>query len=257
MAYKKVKEESLVAVADAIREQTGKTDTIAFPNGFASAPAELVEVGRQKEWSDFWDAYQQNGTRDDYSYAFAGTAWTNDLFKPKYLIKPYNAMRMFNASTLTFDESLNDVIDFSNNRNFYDAFRGIVGTVFGLTVDLSMATNINAMFYGSTFTTIKRVIFSESTKNTGAPFQNCTNLVNLGAEGTIACTISFQWCPLSLESAKAVINCLKNFTGTGLENTTTITFHATTWGYLDAEGNAAPDGTPWREYIGNTLCWNC
>lgn len=45
----------LGTVADAIREQTGKAEQIPFPNGFASAPAELVQIGKdqkEQEWAN-------------------------------------------------------------------------------------------------------------------------------------------------------------------------------------------------------------
>lgn len=48
MAYKKVKEESLVQVADAIREQTGNAEQLSFPDGFVAAVGEIPS-GRGEE----------------------------------------------------------------------------------------------------------------------------------------------------------------------------------------------------------------
>lgn len=43
----------------------------------------------------FWDTYQNNGQRTDYSCAFAGKGWNNKTFKPKYDIVPTSASRIF------------------------------------------------------------------------------------------------------------------------------------------------------------------
>lgn len=43
-----------------------------------------IEQGRQEEWSEFWDDYQDNGNRTDYQLAFRGIGWTSKNFKPKY-----------------------------------------------------------------------------------------------------------------------------------------------------------------------------
>lgn len=45
----------------------------------------VYDAGKQAEYDRFWDAYQQNGTRGSYSYAFGGVAWTDETLKPKYL----------------------------------------------------------------------------------------------------------------------------------------------------------------------------
>ncbi len=252
----------LTSVADAIREQTGKTEAIAFPNGFVSAPAELVEVGRQKEWSDFWDVFQQNGKRANYTSAFAFGNWNSTTFRPKYDMYPTSVSAMLQESSWVddFAEALRNAgvkMDCSNCTNFFmfchdSGVRrvGVVGS--------AVATNVQNMFgWTGALHTIDKMIVSENITDYTNTFAGCGKLVNLTMEGTIDKTISFSASPLSLASAKSVISCLKNFTGTGKEYTTTVTFGATTWGYLDAEGNASPDGTTWREYITNTLCWNC
>lgn len=45
MAYRKVDESSLIAVADAIREKTGSSDELVFPDGFTSAIANISSGG--------------------------------------------------------------------------------------------------------------------------------------------------------------------------------------------------------------------
>lgn len=51
------------------------------------------EAGKQAEYDAFWNAFQTNGTRTAYNYAFY--SWHSDCFKPKYDIKPTAANYMF------------------------------------------------------------------------------------------------------------------------------------------------------------------
>jgi hypothetical protein len=49
-----------------------------------------IAEGRTQEWSDFWDAFQNNGNRRDYGNAFGGlskyTGWNDTTYDPKYPI---------------------------------------------------------------------------------------------------------------------------------------------------------------------------
>ncbi len=45
-----------------------------------------VVDGKQAEYDAFWDAYQENGNRADYKYAFA-YGWNDDSYNPKYPIQ--------------------------------------------------------------------------------------------------------------------------------------------------------------------------
>ena len=62
----------------------------------------VFDAGKKSEYDAFWDAYQQNGNRRNYAFAFSGQAWGCNAFKPKYPIRfnDYNvntryAYRMF------------------------------------------------------------------------------------------------------------------------------------------------------------------
>lgn len=59
------------------------------------------EAGKKTAYDEFWDAFQQNGKRRDYRGAF-GSGWTNDLFKPKYPIKPKDAYSYNLSATRMF-----------------------------------------------------------------------------------------------------------------------------------------------------------
>lgn len=258
--YKVVNAEQLDAdlgvIADKIREQTGKTEQIPFPNGFASAPAELVEAGKKTAYDEYWDTLQDYGNRTDYRAAFGGIkTHSAHLFRPKYDIRPDNGRYVFAYSDgLDLTQDFGVAIDFSNVKEFIGTFMG--GPQRIGVVNCSSATSINQIFSYGGVSYIEKLILNENCTTYNQPFANCTRLTDITIEGVLSATVSFQWCPLTAESAKSVINCLKNYAGTSEANTKKITFSATTWGYLDAEGENTDVGTNWREYIQTSKGWN-
>ena len=51
--------------------------------GLAQKIGQVFELGRKAEYDAFWDEYQQNGTRTNYTAAFR-TGWNDKIFRPKY-----------------------------------------------------------------------------------------------------------------------------------------------------------------------------
>ena len=129
--YKKVDanrlDADLTAVADAIREKTGSTELLSFPDGMAAEVDAVYEAGKQAEYSKFWDAYQENGNRTNYMNAFAGNGWTKETFVPKYDITPVNAFQIFGRGSFPGDlvehlKSIGKNLDFSKTITFSEAF---------------------------------------------------------------------------------------------------------------------------------------
>ncbi len=125
-----VNEETLVDVADAIREKTGTEETY-LPSQMGDA-IRGIESGSGDSWYDtFWDAFQENGERGDYRSAFGGSYvndlhyWTDEMFRPKYDIIPkQNPDNMFQNSRLVdLEKALNDCgrkLDFTKMSNLLD-----------------------------------------------------------------------------------------------------------------------------------------
>ena len=144
----------------------------SYDEGFAD--------GKQAEYDAFWDVYQNNGNRTDYSFAFAGNGgngyssakgvWTNETFKPKYpLIASKGANYMFRGSCI-------ENVD--------------------CDIDISQCTTVTYMFYYNyLIKTIRKLIISENVKMT-APFEQCSALENITFEGVIGNDINFQWSTL-------------------------------------------------------------
>lgn len=216
---------------------------IEVPDGTKTAElaekvGEVYNSGRKAENEAFWDAYQQNGNRTQYNYAFSGEGWTNETFNPKYNIVPTIAWYMFQNSNIMGDlveklENLGVTLDFSNN--IYNATNTFINSKFSRLgiLDFSKAVKLNNTFSDANFLeTIDKLIVSATLKYE-TPFYGATALKNIIVEGIIgqngfdvsACT------NLSKASIISIINALSTTTS-GL----TVTFSKT------AVDNAFKDG---------------
>jgi hypothetical protein len=252
----------LANIASAIREKTGKGATYTdeeMPTGVA----EVYEAGKKAEYDDFWDAYQNNGNRTDYRYAFAYFGWKKENFKPKYDIRPTGA---------------NGEYMFSNGGELskYDLAKALEEQ--GVVLDLSGLTTSSREFYMSRFTKLPtldfsgctsmantfdyyigtsiKLILSESGNTTfSSVFRRGSSLTTVTIEsGVIGRSISFSDSPLNVESMKNIISHLKDYSGTDSEFTYKVTFSSACKTALEADGNTSPNGNTWNEYV-TDLCW--
>ncbi len=190
--------EKMTAIADAIRDKTGREEKLGL-DAMAAGVGEVYEAGKQAEYDAFWDAYQENGQRTNYTYAFYNRGWVDATFNPKY-----------------------DIVAVGNAANLF-AYSKFTDTK--VAINLAGATNINGLFNYCTFMhTIRKLIVSNTTPFSGNSFGNCPALENITIEGTIANSIGFpQSSLLSTDSVNSVINALKDLTGATSQ---TLTFHA-------------------------------
>ena len=198
----------------------------------------VFDAGKKSERDTFWDAYQQNGTRVNYSYAFS-YGWSTDSFKPKYDITPTGtATSMFQAMKFAGDLS----------QRFEDC---------GVTLDLSKVTSLHSLFnsasqitrvpeinitgagaacsgtfaYCGKLVTVDKFVVTETSVFTSS-FINCRSLVNLTMDGVIGASIDLSPCPLSKDSVLSVFNALST-TKTG--QTATFNKTAKEAAFTDAE----------------------
>ena len=221
--------------------------------------------GSGDSWYDtFWDNVQENGNRVEYLESFYGKSWNDTTFKPKYDIKPTYCSDCFHFSRITNLVSLlNDrgvVLDTSESVSCSRMFEDSTVTHVGVISCASVYNSIGFryLFDGcSNLHTVDKVILPISTRQDKLKtcFISCSSLENLTLEGVIYRDADFKSSPLTATSAKNIISCLENYFGTENEFLYTISFSATTWEYLDAEGDTASSiGTSWREYI-ESLGW--
>lgn len=151
---------------------------------------EVFEAGRNLEWNAFWDAYQQNGRRTEYNYAFANYLWTKETFKPKYNIAPTVANYMFQFNAIGGDlveilEDLGITLDFSNTTGMTNLFAGSKFTRIGEIDTRSLSRMVSCFANANLLETIDKLKVREAL-GYNTTFTGSTNLKNLTIEGTIA-----------------------------------------------------------------------
>ena len=219
----------------------------------AENTSKVYESGKQAEWSEFWDAFQDYGNRWHYIDGFAGYGWNDQTFKPKYDIKPdWAIVRMFSYSKITDLEArlieCGVTLDTSKNGNYVSMFEGSAVTVLPEIVFSKDATTVGSCFSNcKSLRTIRKITLEEGfdiSFGAGGSFNNCSALENVVFEGVITRNITIQWSTkLTKASITSIINALST-TATGQ----TATFSKT------AVNNAFTTDE-WNELIATRSNW--
>lgn len=176
--------------------------------------------GMQTEYDRFWDAYQENGNRTNYKYAFAGPAWSKETFKPKYDLVPVAGNNMFYSSNIGGDfvellDNLGIKLDLSKVTGLSATFGYSYFTHLGI-IDTSSSTTCYQMFVGCPYlvTIDKLILRTDGIQSFSNCFSECKSLENIIFEGVIGQnTFSMQWCTkLSKKSIISAINALSTKT---------------------------------------------
>ena len=220
--------EKMTAIADRLRGYAQKTDKLTLDKIASEIDVAFragVEIGqellglRSKPDSittdEFWDVFQANGMRKDYSYAFYGDCFNDKLFTPKYSMTVTNAERMFTMTTSITDLSAvksSDgrpiTIDFSQCNNFNQAFQTCTGLQKVGDISTVSATDLYLTFQGCrSLTTVGVFTVNEETTYTNT-FAICTSLEQITFSGTIGQDLKIQWCPLNRASIESIVRCL-------------------------------------------------
>lgn len=186
----------------------------------------VFNAGKQAEYDAFWDVYQQNGTRKDYSLAFGGKGWTDEFFKPKYPIvcDGHSAVYQMFAQTkiTTIPEGL---IDTSKVANLNYMFYRPESLEYAPTIDASSATAMTGLCQNAV--TLKKVGIENITSGCSyeVAFENCISLTDLHITGTLGKNrFNVQWCPLTTESLLSILNALEDKSGDTSGTSWTVTF---------------------------------
>ena len=210
--------EYLKSIADAIREKLGTTEKINAQD-FAGKIDETYTKGRSDYYNEFWDTYQQNGKRTNYTYAFGFSGnsygWTDISFNPKYDINATHTNGLLQT--------------FSNNSQITD-------TKVPITAKYSIQAGFN---YCSNLVTIRKLRLNNVTNTTNA-FTNCSKLANITVEGEWLVSVSFSVCPLSRAS---IINQIEHLSAS--VSGQTITFKKSA--INNAFGIDIDDETTWTD----------
>ena len=235
--------------------ENGIYDVLPDENKALSKVTVNVDVA-DSYYDTFWDNYQENGERTDYSQAFCGEGWNENIFKPKYNLRFVGSMQFaFRWSKIEID---------------------LIAKLkeWGLTFDTSEATDSH-WFYQSSFLTlptihclagsswfhsctllhtIEKIVTLKKVVWTNA-FYDCRRLKNITFEGEIGTSFDIRHSPLTAESAKSIITHLVKYTGTENEFSYSVLFADSVWELLNAEGATAPGNITWEEYV-NSIGWN-
>ena len=170
------------------------------------------EAGMQAEYDRFWDAYQENGTRTDYRYAFYGIGWTDETYIPKYPLQVTNAAGMYADTKITKRID----IDTSACTNFTNTFSSAKALTTIGTIDTRSAATLNQIFaYMDKLKTIEKLILKDDGSQTFSAdcFGWDVVLADIVIEGTIGNSVSFRGCyNLTTASATSIINALSSTT---------------------------------------------
>ena len=195
--------------------------------------------GQQSEYDRFWDAFQQNGRRGGYQYAFAGTgekdAWNDETFKPKYdmiLGEGYTGSQMFwwcPASNIaeTLEKQgvrLDTTRCGSMTQMFQSAFTKRVPEL-NCTHAMDYGNGLEYTFVNSLIETIDKLIVTEALTYYAA-FKNCYYLKNITFEGAIGQNIDFA--DSTQLSKESIENIIEHLSATASGKTLTLSSTAVT-----------------------------
>ena len=171
-----------------------------YSSGVGVGYSSGVADGKKAERDAFWDVFQENGTRTNYSNAFNSTYWNHLTFKPTYDLKPVGDARNMFA---TFGS-----IKVDPNTKTYPKMTEILADA-GVTLDTSLVTNARQMFYTCRVSdlppldltsatdiyclfydswkieTIEITLAPNKVTNAAGMFSSCSALINLTVHGVI------------------------------------------------------------------------
>ena len=198
---------------------------------------EVYQKGYTTAESEFWDSFQDNGKRTDYSYAFAegtGYAFWSKGFTPKYRLKvTYNTS--LDGAFINFGKKLNKPIDFrtfltENNiqfstETFSDNWNGYIPvqkqTFYNSNIShlpkLYVGNQLSETFYGcSQLVTIEELKINDLGNGHFSPFSSCSKLENVLFTGVVKSNgISLSSSSkISHDSIISLLNILYDYSGT-------------------------------------------
>lgn len=215
--------------------------------GYTEGYARGFDEGKKTEYDAFWDEFQLNGTRTNYSYAFAGSGWHGETFKPKYKIvlpsEGYNVQGVFfrfgDESKPTIDyRTIADKIDTTQITSAQNLFNSAKFNY--IDVDLSNCNTLYMCFraeWHRTYTTHIEVKVSEKCTDFSYAFDYQWDLTDLTFKdgSVIVASIVLSDCPLSRESIENIVTTLST---TSSGKTLTLNADAVHNAFTDAEWSA-------------------
>lgn len=255
--------EKMTAIADAIRDKTDGTEALTLEN-MASGVNEVFDAGKKSEYDSFWDSANLDNVSPT---SFSGNLWNDETFKPsRDIIWGDNSAQWSFANNRITNlkaclERLGVKLDMSRATAFGYAFATAITEELP-EINMSGAKHTGLTSIGGNMPNLIRAeivlpsAYPDNPTESNSIFANCSKLQHLTVKGLVDFSWNLSKSPLSVESMKSVISCLKDYAGdTANEHKYTITFKASAFKALEAEGATSPKGNTWTEYI-DDLKWN-
>lgn len=194
----------------------------------------VYEAGREREWNDFWDDFQDYGNRENYFRGF--TFWPDKAYRPKYPI----AHKNFNGTEL-------------NGIFYWSAITDTRVDIDALNITQS-ALDCGYMFQNCYYLETVRKFKVKRGNTYTATFSGCKALKNITFSGEIGNNIDFKDSPLlSKASIKNIISVLVS---DATDKALTLNKAAVNTAFETEEGLA--DGSAsaqWAELVGTKPNW--
>ena len=231
---------------------------------YTTGKNEGLASGGQVEYDRFWDIYQENGNRVDYSYGFTGRGWNDNTFKPKYDIIVSNATQasMFCNSRITsLKKALSDagkILDVSKATNLQLMFSSNTSLTEVPKLDCKNSTNLSSMFsWCQKLHTVDELVVGAPNTTFTTCFNRCDALQNIIISGEINNNISFEH---STKLTEVSMNSIVSALSSGVTGKT-ATFSKTAVDREFEESPGANDGSTnpqsyWNMIIGYKSNWN-
>ena len=172
---------------------------------FESGVAIGQEQGKQAQYDEFWDEFQNYGNRNNYYQQFTQGTWNDITFKPKYPINCY-ATQSYHTTNATQV--------FSNT--------GI--TIISIPITVTGIPLTQTFYQATKLVTISSLTLNDVPSHSGA-FDGCAALKNITIGGSIIANISFiNSSLLTTESIQSIIDHLADVTG---QTSLKLTLHNT------------------------------
>lgn len=252
--------DKMTALADEIRGKTGGEELLTIDK-MREYIQKVYDAGIEWEHNEFWNVYQNNGSKTTYNYAFA--YWDKNIFTPQYNIIPLTMSGIFygfnsnNVEALDLKKRLLDLgvmLDFSKisgvtSYAFWSANISILPEL-----DFRTATGFEGTFSRSKIQEIEKLMLnqkgSQSFSNT---FSYCTDLKELNVVGSIGNDFDIHWSPLSKDSILSIFNALLD---TAIGKTISFSLSAVNKAFEDTEsaGNSSTSDE-WKTLLNTKPNW--
>ena len=150
---------------------------------------DVYEQGRKKEFTDFWNEFQDWGCRRSYYCSFSGKGWDDVTYNPTYPI--------------ITGKYANDA-----KQMFY--YSDIISTKVDIVINIDQGTSDYLFGYCKKLVDIPMLDITNYTGKYTGWFSNCDSLENIRIAGTLKNSgLDFHWSTkLSADSLENIINAL-------------------------------------------------